>query len=80
MRNNILTGGTAQEEEPISLVAGCRAQQGRKQTAAVSDTDSVRNNHDKTLRASASVFSSSFTPSRPPWILRGLSSTSTLLV
>lgn len=36
--------------------------------------------HDKTLRASASVLSSSFTPSRPPWIFSGLSSTSTLLV
>lgn len=36
--------------------------------------------HDKTLRASVSILSSSFTPSRPPWIFSGLSSTSTLLV
>lgn len=36
--------------------------------------------HDKTLRASVSILSSSFTPSSPPWIFSGLSSTSTLLV
>ena len=40
----------------------------------------VGNHHDKTPRASVSIFSSSFNPSRPPWTFSGLSRTSTLLV
>lgn len=49
----------------------------RKQTTA---GHTLGHYHDKTLRASVSILSSSFTPSRPPWIFSGLSRTSMLLV
>lgn len=53
------------------------AERGSKQQR---DGHRLGHHHDKTLRASVSILSSSFTPSRPPWIFSGLSSTSTLQV
>lgn len=87
------TGGTAQRDEHTGLVTHRRAQQrGSKQQhfGAVGGGGVTHrghhhhhhhyNHHDRTLRASDSILSSSFSPSRPPWIFSGLSSTSTLLV
>lgn len=71
------TGGTAQRRW-THLIGGCCRTDTR-----VWDTsweEAVGNHHDKTARASVSIFSSSFTPSRPPWTFSGLSRTSTLLV
>lgn len=76
------TGGTAQRDEHIGLVTHQTLQsaaEGKQTTTGGSQTKHGRY-HDMTLRASASILSSSFTPSRPPCIFSGLSRTSTLLV
>ncbi len=72
------TGSTAQKDEHIGLVTRRRAQ--RRGSKQQRDGHRPGHHHDKTLRASVSILSSSFTPSRPPWIFSGLSSTSMLQV
>lgn len=75
------TGSTAQKDEHIGLDhtsdVSERSREEADNSRAVAEPG---HHHDKTLRASVSILSSSFTPSRPAWIFSGLSSTSTLLV
>lgn len=78
-----LWGNGRNSTEEMNTLVGDVAGEGSKQTPGFETPAGRRwrgNHHDKTPRASVSIFSSSFTPSRPPWTFSGLSRTSTLLV